>query len=226
MAAAASAIKELDKEPVKGAVLWKLRTGRAYTAIELSDEADVTKSEIHSHLSVLTETGLVAEIMRRKRGYYRLLNDEVARALRNHYLNTGMTENELRENHHPQGMKYCRTCYNHLAGKVGVLLANHLRQRDIIKIGDDTHFTLGRKGEAFFKEFGIDLAVLRQKRSRFAKACIDFSERKYHLGGALGKAFFDKMGTKGWVRSVENAREVKITSHGKKAFANYFNLDV
>lgn len=226
MKCTAQQISEQIDDPVSAAILWKLRTGRAYTAIELAKETDVAKGKIQPYLNTLIQAELLTEIERRKRGYYRLLNNNVQQALHAHYEQAGLTESELAKNHHPTGMKYCRTCYNHLAGKVGVMVTKALMQKGIIKIGEDTHFVLLPEGELFFEEWGIDIVVLRKKRSRFAKACIDFSERKYHLGGALGKAFFCEMEQKGWVQRIEGAREVTITTKGRKAFTESFHIEL
>lgn len=217
-------IQKYAKNSINTSILWKLRTGRAYTAIELAKEIKISKDDIHSCLTKLIQDNLLVEIERRKRGYYRLLNDNVKQALHRYYIKTGVTESELEENHHPTGMKYCRTCYNHLAGKVGVMLTDRLRQKQYIRIGTDTHFELTPEGLSFFKEFGIDTEELQKKRSQFAKACIDFSERKYHLGGSLGKALFDQLESNGWVQRIVANREVKITPKGKKAFADRFQV--
>lgn len=219
-------IREKFRNPINVALLWKLRSGRAYTTIELANDAKATKTETENHLSSLIQDDLLMKIERRKRAYYRISNDEVAQTLQNYYKQTGVENNKQDKEKEPEGMKYCRTCYHHLAGKVGVLLTEKFRQKKLIEIGKDSHFILTPKGESFFKAFGIDTETLHQKRTLFAKACIDFSERKYHLGGALGRALFDKMLEKAWIEPVENSREIKITQKGRKAFTDLFQLEV
>src|SRR5699024_2605931 len=101
------------------------------------------------------------------RGYYRLLDDTVKNTLHHHYLNQGITKSELTEKHQVTGITYCRTCYNHLAGEVGVLFTEALVKKGLIAIAEDSHFKLLPGAENYFREFGIDIESLRQKRGRF-----------------------------------------------------------
>lgn|SRR5699024_6106919 len=226
MNAVSKKLSTYTAKPVQSSILWKLRTGRAYTAIELANEAGIPKKDIHRYLSRLKQADLVKEIERRNRGYYRLLDDTVKNTLHHHYLNQGITKSELTEKHQVTGITYCRTCYNHLAGEVGVLFTEALVKKGLIAIAEDSHFKLLPGAENYFREFGIDIESLRQKRGRFAKACIDFSERKYHLGGALSKALFDRMLEKEWIQQVGNSREVAITPAGEKAFRDSYTIEV
>lgn len=219
-------LTEQSQHRLRVAILWKLRTQRAYTTKEFAQEEKVAPSEITAHLQALIQAGLIVEIGRRKRRYFRVSNENTTKALHHFFLEQGKIESELAENQHPKGMKYCRTCYHHLAGKIGVLLTKYLLQKKYIQLAEDTHFQLSPIGEIFFNNFGIDTKRIRQKPGLFAKACLDFSERKYHLGGNLGKALFEELTKRAWVEHLPNSREIQFTREGKQAFLAYFDLKV
>src|SRR5690606_21576889 len=111
-------------------------------------------------------------------------------------------------------IKYCRTCYDHLAGKVGVLITEALLVQKIIELKKDTYIVT-KKGELFFSALEIDIDELKNLRRIFARPCLDWSERKHHLAGSLGAAILNKMISLHYMRKTENSRAIVITTKGK-----------
>jgi len=123
------------------------------------------------------------------------------------------------------GVRYCRTCYDHLAGTVGVRLTTAMLERDILVKNKDSYI-ITEPGAFWFEEFGISLESLKQSRRAFARQCLDWSERQPHLAGSLGAALLATMIEKKWLRTVQFSREITITSIGKTALYEMFELAV
>lgn len=119
--------------------------------------------------------------------------------------------------------KYCRTCYGHLAGKVGVAVCKSLMQQKFITAHEGI-FVLTPKGEFFFESFGIETNELRSNKRAFTKACIDGSEKQWHLGGSLGVAFTNQLLGEGWFKHIQGTRALEVTPKGKKELAYRFNV--
>ncbi len=122
-------------------------------------------------------------------------------------------------------VKYCRTCYDHLAGKVGVLVTEGLLRQKIIEPGG-ADYGVTRKGEKTFSDLGIDVGELRKQRRIFAKPCLDWSERKHHLSGSLGAALLEKMLSLDWLRKTRNSRALVLTAKGRQGLAERFGINV
>lgn len=212
-------------DPVRSTILWTLLDGKAYTASELAVYADTTLQNISMHLNKLTQADLLTVQKQGRHRYFRFSRDEVAYAIEGlaNLIPAAQRKKHTDETELP-GIKYCRTCYDHLAGKIGVSIAEKLVQKKILHLSDDNLFALTTTGEKFFNELQIDTDVLKSKRRIFAKACLDWSERKYHLAGSLGAALLDKMLQTDWIRKTKNSRAVVITAKGKKALYDTFDI--
>ncbi len=114
-----------------------------------------------------------------------------------------------------------------MAGKIGVQLTEKMLQQALLLKQEQeykTVFSLTAKGKAFLREWDIHTHVPKEKPGAFSKACLDFSERKHHLGGALGKALLEKMFEKSWVKRINNSRIITVTEKGQKALENMLNI--
>lgn len=118
---------------------------------------------------------------------------------------------------------YCRTCYGHLAGKLGVQVTKNLMKRKYITV-DDKSFKVTEKGKLFFESLGIDIEVLKKKKRLFTRACIDGSEKQLHLGGSLGVAFTDWMIHLGWLKHKPDSRALEVTEKGAKELTQQFDV--
>jgi DNA-binding transcriptional ArsR family regulator/predicted transcriptional regulator len=219
-------ITSLIGDPVRTTILWTLLDGRAYTASELAIVADTSPQNISMHLSKLVQAELLAVESQGRHKYYRFSRPEVAYALEaiGSLIPNGKHK-LIVENQDNAAIKYCRTCYDHLAGKAGVSLAERFVHQKIIALNGST-YAVTRKGEKFFSEFGIDVAELKTHRRTFAKPCLDWSERKHHLAGSLGAALLDKMLSLDWIRKTKHSRAILITSKGRRELYNTLKVSL
>ncbi|MBO9205476.1 MULTISPECIES: ArsR/SmtB family transcription factor [Niastella] len=216
-------ITALIGDPIRSIVLWTLLDGRAYTATELAICADTSPQNISMHLSKLVQADLLTVESQGRHRYYRFSRQEVAYAIE---ALANLISPKKEVNMTPavvSDIKYCRTCYDHLAGKVGVQLTEKLITQNMIELQNKT-YSLTTKGNKFFKSFGIDTHELKNNRRVFAKPCLDWSERKYHMAGSLGAALLDKMLQADWLRRKKNSRAIVITSTGQRELYNKFKV--
>jgi DNA-binding transcriptional ArsR family regulator len=207
-------------------MLWHLLGNKALTATELALCADVSPQSASMHLNKLLDSGVVAVEKQGRHRYYRFASREAAYAVEGiaNLLPAGMGVPAPSADQ-VDSIRYCRTCYDHLAGKVGVLLTEKLIEKRIIG-REGSRFALTPKGTTWFGSLGIDAAELRGARRVFARACLDWSERRSHLAGALGAAFLDKMFETDWIRRVKHSRAIIVTAKGKRRLRNLFSVDL
>jgi DNA-binding transcriptional ArsR family regulator len=203
-------------DPSRATMLTALLDGRARTAIELALEAGVTQSTASSHLARLTAGGLVSTARQGRHRYFRIAGQEVAGALEAlASLAVRRPTKRIRLGPRRQDLRHARVCYDHLAGEVGVHLLDRLRQRHLIG-EDDQAMELTRAGEMWCSRVGIDLAALRIGRRPLCRSCLDWSERRMHLGGALGAAFLDRMYALHYARRERGRRVVTLSARGER----------
>lgn len=211
-------------DPARANILAALMDGKARTASELAFVAGVSPQTTSAHLAKLTQGRLLSLERQGRHRYYRLAGAEVAEVLE------ALTRVAVKgpPRHRPTGprdaaMREARTCYDHLAGRLGVALTDALLARgDLIPNGRD--FTPSPAGEAFFAAFGIDLDAARRKRRAFARVCIDWSERRPHLAGALGAALAERCLALDWIAPLADSRALRITAKGRNGLAESFAI--
>lgn len=191
-----------------------LADGRAYTLIELSNKTKIPRDSLQMRLNSLVEKDILKTRGNRKRPYYYLGENE--------FKNKFRKEKLIEDKEIPIGMKYCRHCYKHLAGYVGVLLEQALIKKEYLiplELPSEKYgvYKITFKGKKWFNSLGIELHQLAQKSGRLTKQCLDFSERKNHLGGKLGDALLAQILEKRWAEQVPDSREIIITPAGKEA---------
>jgi DNA-binding transcriptional ArsR family regulator len=217
-------IASLIGEPVRAKVLWSLMDGRAYTARELAIEVDTTPQNLSMHLSKLLRAGLLSVEVQGRHRYYTFSRSEVADVVEA-MANLIPAGQVVKKDADMVPIKYCRTCYDHLAGKVGVsIMESLIRQKWLLYRDQELEVT--QKGLQWFKEWGIDCAEVERRRRSFAKPCLDWSERRHHLAGALGAALLKKMLAEHWLRRTANSRAVVVTAKGQQALETHFNIQL
>ena len=203
-------------------MLSALMHGKALTASELATEAGVTAQTATTHLAKLEQGGLLQLRKQGRHKYFSLAGEEIASLLETLM---GLTSDQepLRTRTGPRDvqMKMARVCYNHLAGNRGIQLYDHLIGSGKI-VDQDGSLVLSSKGEKFVVQFGIDLAALRASRSPLCRSCLDWSERRTHLAGSLGRAMFEKFERLRWLKRVEGSRSVKFSARGEREFDRTF----
>jgi DNA-binding transcriptional ArsR family regulator len=205
-------------------ILLALMDGRALTAGELAWAAGVSASTTSGHLAKLAEAHLIALEKQGRHRYYRLASVQVAEALE---ALTALTAAGPKR-HRPTGpkdeaLRQARTCYDHLAGRLGIALADALQARGHVVLSDGAGMVT-EAGSAFLAGFGIDLAPPRQGTRPLCRACLDWSERRAHLGGRLGAALCTRCFDLGWIARVRDGRAVAITPGGRQGFAEIFGV--
>lgn len=208
-------------EPVRARMLWALLDGRAYTATELSLFADTSPQNASMHLAKLVQASLLKVNAQGRHRYYSFARDEVAYAIEAlaNLVPPRAPKKPLPEKASP--IKHCRTCYDHLAGKAGVMITDHLLQKGYLQEQDNA-FTVPPAGQQWFAGLQIDIAALQKKRRILARPCLDWSERRYHLAGALGAAVLQRCMLLGWARRAPRSRVVTFSVTGERAFRRLF----
>jgi DNA-binding transcriptional ArsR family regulator len=211
-------------DPARANMLTALLGGRAMTATELGLEAHVAPSTASGHLAKLVVGKLVAVTPSGRHRYYRLATPRVAQVLEE--LMALACNGPTR--HRPkslcdEAMARARTCYDHLAGKLGVALADSLASRNQIVMNDEGA-VLTEAGRAFLQGFGVSFEVPRRSRRALCRTCLDWSERRWHIGGSVGAAIAERCFQLGWTQRQANGRAITITAAGIRAFDQLFGV--
>jgi DNA-binding transcriptional ArsR family regulator len=220
-----SEIAALIGEPARANMLAALMAGKALTATELAMIAGVSASTASSHLAKLQAGGLLAQEAQGRHRYFRLAGPLVAQALEAIMAVAGEAPKPKRlPGPRDADMRRARTCYDHIAGELGVKLTDALVARGCIA-RDEKNFVLTPSGQDFFHALGLDLAPLQAERRGMARACLDWSERRPHLAGALGAALARHCLEAGWVAQEKDSRTLSVTRSGRAAFKKYFEVE-
>lgn len=222
MAGVAAAIAE----PARARMLCCLMDGHARTNTELAVVAEVSPSTASVHLARLKEQQLVHVLAQGKHRYCTLAGSDVAAALEALMRVAGLP-GPLFVPTTPDRLRRARTCYDHMAGTVAVGLHDYMAQhRWLEPLGQDgSDYQLSTEGAAALERLGLDVGKAGRARRRFACACLDWSERRPHLGGALGAALLALLLRQGWIERELDSRALGITLEGRRRFKRVFNLD-
>jgi DNA-binding transcriptional ArsR family regulator len=218
-------IAALIGDPVRATIMWTLMDGRAFTATELAASANTSPQNISMHLAKLTGAGLLCVESQGRHRYYKFARKDIAygvEAMANLIPPTATEKNILTD---ISPIKYCRTCYDHLAGKVGVMITDSMLRHKII-IDKNNALEISVKGQKWFSNLDINTNDLKQERRFFVRPCLDWSERRHHMGGSLAAALLEKMLSADWMRRTKNSRAVIITSKGRKMLYEYLKISL
>ena len=239
--AAVSRIAAAIGDPARSRMLYCLSDGHARTSTELSVVANVSPSTASAHLNRLMAERLIKVHVQGKHRYYSLEGSGVAEVLEGLSVLAGGARPKFVPNT-PDRLRLARTCYDHMAGTLGVSLHDRLQGLKWISsdarsttsplsrasnevgsaAGNDYEVTV--QGEKALLDMGIDLDAARKLRRRFACACLDWSERRPHLGGALGAALLELSLKKRWVSQDLDSRALRVTSLGRRELQSRFDL--
>jgi len=221
--AAVSRIAAAIGEPARARMLYTLVDGQARTSTELAMAAEVSPSTASAHLNRLKVENLVKVLVQGKHRYYSLQGPNVARMLEGLSVLAGGSRRKFIPNT-PSHLRAARTCYDHIAGVLGVSLHDCCMQRKWLS-DDAGGYQLTPAGTAAFQSLGVDVEALRGLRRRFAFACLDWSERRPHVGGALGAALLDIALKRKWVTRDLDTRALGVTSFGRRELLARFGLE-
>jgi len=215
----------LIAEPTRAAMITALLDDRPLAAGELARLAGVSPATASAHLARLLNGGLVTMIKQGRHRYYHLAGPEVAAAMEAlaHLSNaTPVQVRSLRESQDAAALAQARTCYDHLAGRAGVALLEALLAQGILTPVRPEAFEVTADGMATLTSFGLNIGALERTRRRFAGACLDWTERKPHLNGALGAAMTARLLGLGWIERGSRRRAVRVTPAGREGLAATF----
>ncbi|SFR51154.1 ArsR/SmtB family transcription factor [Litoreibacter janthinus] len=215
-------IASLIGDPGRANMLAALMSGKALTAGELASEAGVTMQTASGHLTRLEEGGLIARERQGRHHYFRLADTDVAGVLEA-LMGLAAAKGQLRTRTGPRDpeLRRARVCYNHLAGEVGVMLYDGLRARGVLT-GEGDGITLSEAGRAEMTALGVELNQM--SRSPECKSCLDWSARRSHLAGRLGRGILDFTFAQGWAVRPTGTRIVRFTGIGEGAFRKAFQV--
>ena len=209
-------------EPARARMLCCLLDGHARTATELAAVGEVAASTASAHLARLKEQRLVESVAQGKHRYFRLAGSEVAAVLEGLLVVAGARRSEFQPST-PSRLRAARTCYDHMAGAAGVALHDRLHAQGWLQAEGDA-YELTAEGALALESLGIDIESARGSRRRFACACLDWSERRPHLGGALGAACLQLSLRRGWVRQALDGRALTLTPRAQREMPELFGL--
>ncbi|MDD1136416.1 ArsR family transcriptional regulator [Pseudomonas sp. TNT2022 ID233] len=210
-------------EPARTKMLCSLMDGHARTATELATLADVSASTASAHLAKLKDLALVRLHVQGRHRYYSLADKRVAQALEA-LMVIGQNPAPTFKPHTPDRLQFARTCYDHMAGTLAVLLHDRLLEAGWLVETDEQVYRLSDSGEAFFEGLGIEVKDLSTMRRRFACPCLDWSMRRPHLGGSLGAALLQAALKRKWVTQDLDSRSLTLTASGRKEMAARFGV--
>lgn len=203
-------------------MLTALMSGKALTATELAGEAGVTLQTASGHLAKLADGQLVQARKQGRHKYFALAHADVAATLEA-LMGLAAGQGRLRTRTGPKDaeMRRARVCYNHLAGEMGVQMFESLKTRMyLVEDLDDIHLTAS--GEAFARDFGIDIDALGNARAPLCRSCLDWSERRTHLAGSLGRAMLTRMEEMNWLHRDQDSRAILFNPLGERKFDQAF----
>jgi DNA-binding transcriptional ArsR family regulator len=218
-------IAALVGDPARATMVSALLDGRTLTASELASAARITPQTASTHLAKLTEAGVLSVVRNGRHRYFRLASPTVADMI------DGIVAVALekRPRYRPlsrqaRALSAARICYDHLAGRLSVDLTDSFVAREYIVL-DDEVAEITTAGTRFFTEFGIELPTLHSARRHFCRLCLDWTERRPHIAGAVGVAITRRCFDLGWIERIERSHAVIVTPLGRRGFQKTFGID-
>jgi DNA-binding transcriptional ArsR family regulator len=226
MGADLAKVARLLANPPRAAMVVALLEGRQSAAGDLARIAGVKASTASEHLAELVAGGLVSVRVEGRHRYFTIASPEVAQALEAFSQICPQSEvRTLRQSAEVRALRYARTCYDHLAGVLGVALFDGLQAADWLTSDGDA-VAVSTHGRQRLDDLGIDVGSLRDQRRSFARPCLDWTERKPHLAGSLGAALTEVMLDRGWLVRQERRRGLSITAAGKRNFPLHLDIAI
>jgi DNA-binding transcriptional ArsR family regulator len=215
---ALSAAAGLIADPGRVAMLMALLDGRALTAGELARAAEVSPQSASAHLAKLVEGGMILVHPQGRHRYYRMAGPEVGVVLETlGVIATTKPPRTFVRTPHDAALCFARTCYDHLAGTLAVQLAQRLEEEGVLAPAGagEREYALGPQAQGWMQRFGIDFT---SRRGVLGRRCMDWTERRPHIGGALGVTLFDSFLDRGWLARKRDTRALRVTDRGLRGF--------
>lgn len=215
----------LIADQTRAAMCLALLDGRAWTAGELAKHAGVAPSTASAHLTQLVAGGILTDEHQGRHRYVRLAGAAIAGLIEDLASHVDVDEKprSLKDSAKAAALARARTCYDHLAGRLGVELADALSRNGLVT---DSGFALTKDGVAWLAELDVDIESLRAGRRPLVRPCLDWTERRFHVAGAGGAALCEQALRRRWVERIGSGRALKVTPTGMQALHDLLGLDV
>ncbi|MBN9501575.1 MAG: hypothetical protein BGO01_00110 [Armatimonadetes bacterium 55-13] len=210
-------------DPTRAEMITVMMDGRAYSTTALSVHVNIAPSTASHHLAVLTSANLVESVRSGRHTYHRLAGPEVAVIVESLAVFGSRKPPEPRMSKRARLLRPGRTCYDHLAGQLGVALRRGLESRNWLRQIED-RYELSSDGERRLRELGVNWQAPALSRRCFARACLDWTERVPHIGGTLGAALFACFVERKWIANGPVPRQVELTPLGQEAWVAEWGL--
>lgn len=216
---AISTLGYLLADPGRAAMLVALLEGRALPAGELARAASVSAQSASAHLSKLSRGGLITMQRDGRCRYYKLAGPRVANALEAlGAISTVRPAAEYIASHQDKSILLARSCYDHLAGRIGVALADEMHKQRVIVAEGERDYRVTTKGADWLAKLGVQMETLEQSKRHLARRCLDWTERRPHVSGALGAALLKHFLAEGWLARSKGSRALRVTLKGQRWF--------
>jgi DNA-binding transcriptional ArsR family regulator len=220
-------VAALVGDTTRATMLAALMNGQALTSSELASLAGVSRPTASGHLNKLVTARLIAVTQKRRNRYYRIASPLVARMLES-IKTVAAIETPARyqpRSARDDALRFARTCYDHVAGKLGVAIADSMvAARYIVLTEDGGEVT--KAGVRFLAQFGIELSAHARRRRIFCRACLDWSERRYHVAGFVGAEICRRCLELGWLTRRRNTRAIGVTPAGRRGLRDTFGINL
>lgn len=218
-------IAALMGDVARANILSALMDGRALTASELAWHGGVAPQTASGHLAKLCTANLIAVTRQGRHRYYRLAGPEVAQAIEGLMAVASFGPKRYRPvGPKDEALRQARTCYDHLAGRLGTALADALTTKQYIVLSESAG-VLTDDGQRFISCFGIDIGNGRGASRAVCRTCLDWSERRPHLAGRLGAALCSRIFELGWVERIRDSRALTVTPAGRQGLREAFGIE-
>ena len=219
-------IAALVGDPARTNILSALMGGRALTAKELACAASVSPQTTSGHLGKLAGANLVAGVKQGRHRYFRIATPQVAEMLEAIMEVAAAAPPRYRPpSKADDAMRAARTCYDHVSGLLGVRLADRLAERELVILGAEAG-EVTPAGAEFLSKLGVDLSAARTRRRLFCRPCMDWTERRPHIGGAVGAALASRLFDLKWIERMRDSRSLMITPACRRGLYETFAISL
>jgi DNA-binding transcriptional ArsR family regulator len=218
-------IASLIGEPARARMLWNLLDGRAYTASELALAADISGTSASNHLTKLLGADLLKVEKQGRHRYYSFSKPEIAYVVESLASLSARSSKAMVKEAVLPGIKYCRSCYDHLAGYVGVKITEALEKKKAIRKSANSYL-ITNSGWRVLAGLDINETELMNNRRPLARQCLDWSERRPHLAGQVGAELLNQMLGRNWLKRIKFSRELIITTKGGCEIQKAFGIQI
>ncbi|WP_099156834.1 ArsR/SmtB family transcription factor [Virgibacillus ndiopensis] len=218
-------VATLVSDSSRAAILTILLDGRFHPVSDLAYMVGITPQTASYHLAKMTQANVIDVESQGRHRYYGISNQEIAQVMESFLQVAPPVEiKSLKQSNEEKALRHARTCYDHIAGNLGVKLKTSLMNQQFL-VEKDNEFHITSDGEIFFNTIDIDTNKLKKKRRMFCSKCLDWSERRHHIAGALGNAMLEKFLELEWIERVPKSRALKITALGGNGLNEMFGVD-